>query len=60
VASREQRRHEIVDDLVLADDPAPDLFDEGGMRSRQLVEKLDVVRIVHRLLSRCHSHVSRL
>ena len=42
VAAGEQRGDEIVDDLVLADDAAPDLLDQRGARARQLVEQLDV------------------
>ena len=42
VSAGEQRRHEIVDDLVLADDAPADLLDERGARARQLVEQLDV------------------
>jgi hypothetical protein len=42
VSAGEQRGDEIVDDLVLADDAAPDLLDERGSRARELVEELDV------------------
>ncbi len=42
VAAGEQRRDEIVDDLVLADDAAPDLFDQRRARARELLEQLDV------------------
>ena len=55
VAAGEQRRDEIVDDLVLADDAAADLLDQRRARARELVEQLDVARVVDRLLSRCHS-----
>jgi hypothetical protein len=41
---------------VLADDAAPDLLDECRACAGELVEKLDVAGVVHRLLSCRHSY----
>src|SRR5512133_2899810 len=41
--ARQQRRDEVVDDLVLANDAPPDLLDQRRARARQLLEELDVV-----------------
>jgi hypothetical protein len=38
VTARQQRRDEIVDDLVLPDDSSSDLLDERGARARELIE----------------------
>jgi len=38
VAAREQRRDEVVHDLVLSNDAPPDLLDECRARARQLLE----------------------
>jgi hypothetical protein len=42
VAAGEERGHEIVDDLVLADDPPADLLDERRAGAGELLEQLYV------------------
>ena len=46
VSAREQRRDEIVDDLVLPHDPAPDLVHQRATRRGELVEQLDVLLVI--------------
>jgi len=60
VPAREQRRDEVVDDRVLADDPSPDLLDERRARAGELVEQLEVAGVVGWLRSRGHAHCLRL
>ena len=55
VAAGQERRDEIVDDLLLADDAAADLRDQLRARVRELLEHRDVARIVHHYLSRGHA-----
>ena len=42
VAAAEERGDEVVDDLVLADDPSPDLRDELLVRAREIVQEREV------------------
>jgi hypothetical protein len=42
MTTREQRRDEVIDDLVLADDAPADLFDQSSARSRELSEQIEI------------------
>jgi hypothetical protein len=42
VAAGEQRRDQVVHNLVLSNDPSPNLLDQRRARARQLLEKLNV------------------
>jgi hypothetical protein len=46
VAAGEQRGDEVVDDLMLADDPAADLLRQPAPRVGELTQQLDVTRVV--------------
>jgi hypothetical protein len=54
VSAREERRDEVVHNLVLADDASSDLLDQRSPRARKLTEQLEVARVVGRFRLRRH------
>ena len=46
MTTSEQRTDEVVDDVMLTDDPAADLLGQPAPRVGELAEQLDVARIV--------------
>ena len=60
MTAAKERGHEIVDDLVLADDAPSDLLHERAPRARELIEQLEIARVVRRLDLRGHAPSSTL
>src|SRR5204863_7237319 len=55
VSAGKQRGNEVVDDLVLADDAPSDLRDQRSPCARELIEQLEITRVVGRFRLRRHA-----
>jgi hypothetical protein len=58
VAAGEDGRDEVLDDILVPHDPAPDLIDERAPRHGQLLQQLEIALVVNRSGSGLCCHAS--